>query len=432
MRSIFGKILLWFSGMLVLAAVSFVAVSVLIAPQRTHDRFAGTLALQLDGARTAWDHGGPAGLASYLERVRRWFPGEIYLTDATGRDLLTSADRSGLIEEASADRAGRGRGARLVISRASDDGKFRLVVVPQPPPDLLTPLPYYAWIPLALGILTYLLALHLAKPARDLRGIVERFGRGDLAVRSHSTRRDEFGDLARAFDRMAGRIERLIADQRRLLQDVSHELRSPLTRLGYAIELARVSDNREEALARIRKDVDRLTALVSGLLEAARGDVDRPSQVDDVSLGAVVAEVVDDCRMEIDARPCRVAITDDGAGLVRGAPELIRRAVENVVRNAIRHAPADSTVDVTLRHTADVSTIIVRDHGPGVPEDQLDDIFRPFFRVEGDRNRETGGVGLGLAITRQAVAAHDGRVVARNAHPGLEIQIDLPSGVNKP
>ena len=365
--------------MFVLAIVSFVAVSILIAPRRENDRFTAILVLQLDGARAAFERGGQAVLETYLTRLQSSFPGRYYLTDGTGRDLATGEDHSALVRASGEARPSLAPGRDFVLSVTADDGRYRFIAVPRLPPDLLTPLPYFAWIPLAIAILCYVLAVHLASPARRLRDVVDRFGHGDLSVRAGSKRKDEFGDLARAFDLMAGRIERLVAEQQRLLQDVSHELRSPLARLGYAIELARVGDHREEALTQIQKDTDRLAILVGGTI------------------------------------------------VVKAVPRLIRRAVENVLRNAVRHAPAGSSIDITVARTAAWSTIAIRDRGPGVPEDQLEKIFRPFFRVEDDRDRETGGMGLGLPIAQRAIAQHGGRIRARNADPGLEILIELPA-----
>ena len=318
-------------------------------------------------------------------------------------------------------------GRDVVLSVTADDGRYRFIAVPRLPPDLLTPLPYFAWIPLAIGILCYVLAVHLASPARRLRDVVDRFGHGDLSVRAGSTRKDEFGDLARAFDLMAGRIERLVAEQQRLLQDVSHELRSPLARLGYAIELARVGDHREEALTQIQKDTDRLAILVNELLDVTRGDGEPMARLEDVSLGALVAKIAADCHWSSRPAPAAQRSSPAGPSWSRPCPELIRRAVENVLRNAVRHAPAGSSIDITVARTAAWSTIAIRDRGPGVPEDQLEKIFRPFFRVEDDRDRETGGVGLGLAIAQRAIAQHGGRIRARNADPGLEILIELPA-----
>ena len=245
-------------------------------------------------------------------------------------------------------------------------------------------------------------------------------------TRANFARKDEFGDLGRAFDQMAGRIEQLVAEQRRLLQDISHELRSPLTRLGYAIELARTGSNREEAFARTKKEVDRLTTLVTALLEATRAEGELVRRVEDVALGDLAAAVVDDCATEAATRPCQLVLNVSDPVTVLAAPDMIRRAVENVLYNSISHAPAGSAVDVTVARSADHGTITIRDRGPGVPDEHLDDIFKPFFRIDTDRNRETGGVGLGLAIARSAVSLHHGRISARNADPGLEVLIELP------
>jgi len=427
MRSIFGKILLWFFSMFVLAIVSFVAVSILVAPRRENIRFTSMLVLQLDGARTAFERGGQAALETYLTRLQSSFPGRYYLTDGTGRDLATGEDHSALVRASGEARPSLVPGRDFVLSVTADDGRYRFIAVPRLPPDLLTPLPYFAWIPLAIGILCYVLAVHLASPARRLRDVVDRFGHGDLSVRAGSTRKDEFGDLARAFDLMAGRIERLVAEQQRLLQDVSHELRSPLARLGYAIELARVGEHREEALTQIQKDTDRLAILVNELLDVTRGDGEPMARLEDVSLGALAAEIAADCHMELKARSCSTALVTGGTIVVKAVPRLIRRAVENVLRNAVRHAPAGSAIDITVARTAAWSTIAIRDRGPGVPEDQLEKIFQPFFRVQDDRDRETGGMGLGLAIAQRAIAQHGGRIRARNVDPGLEILIELPA-----
>ncbi len=133
-------------------------------------------------------------------------------------------------------------------------------------------LAYFLWLPLLIGALCYMLAIHLASPLRGLRRVLEKFGRGDLAVRYHLARRDEIGDLAQAFNRMADQITTLLTAERRLLQDVSHELRSPLARLGFAVELARTSPDREAALGRIRKEAERLNNLVNELLQLTRAE----------------------------------------------------------------------------------------------------------------------------------------------------------------
>jgi two-component system sensor histidine kinase CpxA len=226
---------------------------------------------------------------------------------------------------------------------------------------------------------------------------------------------------------MAERIETLMAAERRLLQDVSHELRSPLARLGYAIELGRTGGDPALALDRIKRDVDRLSNLVGELLEltTAEGDPDA-RVVKQVALDDLLQDLAADCDLEAKAKGCRLVATLDGPALVVGDRELLRRAVENVLRNAIRHAPEGTTVELALQDNPTLATITVRDFGTGVPDDALTRIFNPFFRVDDDRSRSSGGVGLGLAIARRAIDLHRGRIEAQNARPGLRVVIELP------
>jgi two-component system sensor histidine kinase CpxA len=262
---------------------------------------------------------------------------------------------------------------------------------------------------------------------RKLEKAVERFGRGDLSARVSSSRRDELGQLARTFDRMASRIETLMAAERRLLLDISHELRSPLARLGVAVELARSGDDPESALTRIQKESDRLNALVGQLLQVTRAEGD-PSSLrhDPVRLDELVEQLVDDSTIEAAAHGCEVRYEKREPVTVAGDPELLRRAVENVIRNAIRHAPRATAVEVRLARENGRAVVDVRDHGPGVPEEALPRIFDAFYRVEPGRDRSSGGAGLGLSIARRAIELHHGSIRAKNAQPGLEVEMDLP------
>ncbi|MCX6597761.1 MAG: ATP-binding protein, partial [Acidobacteria bacterium] len=212
------------------------------------------------------------------------------------------------------------------------------------------------------------------------------------------------------------------------LQDVSHELRTPLSRLGFAIELARTSTDREASLARIRKEVDRLSALVGQLLQVTRAEGDPGSrELEEISLDALLAEVAEDAAWEAEIRHVRITCRVAEAVHVLGDTELLRRAVENVVRNAIRYAPDNSTVELTLARDQGRAVIRVRDQGPGVAEQHLTEIFKPFFREDISRTGSTGGVGLGLAIVSRAINLHHGTVRAENAQPGLMIEIELPA-----
>jgi two-component system sensor histidine kinase CpxA len=231
---------------------------------------------------------------------------------------------------------------------------------------------------------------------------------------------------------MADRIQTLVNAERRLLMDISHELRSPLARLSVAIELARGHDD-GTSLDRIQKEADRLNALVDELLEVTRAEGDPAHRrVETIQIDDVLSGVVQDSQIEAEAHDCRVTLESAESTAMRGDPELLRRAIENIVRNAIRYAPRDTSIDVRLERTGGRAQITVRDYGPGVPEEALPYLFEAFYRVDSDRNRSSGGVGLGLSIARRAVELHRGAIRAENARPGLRVIVELPTEVGEP
>jgi signal transduction histidine kinase len=434
MRSIFSKVMLWSLGTFALSLVAFWAIS------RTLDRrgppkgdpFPHFLEMVEDDLCHAYEHGGPVQLAALLRRLDGYLPGEHLLTDECGRDLVSGADRSELLKR---DHFGAGpprlADGRMIFIGPPRDRHYRFISVVQPWFDRPNILPYYGAIVLVIALMGWVLAAHIAAPLRRLRRLVDQFGRGDLAARTHSARKDEIGELARSFDEMAGRIETLLSAERRLLQDVSHELRSPLTRLDVAVDLASTSDDPAEYLGRIKRDIGRLSVLVNELLQLTRAEGDPSAHnLEPLPLDELLDGLVEDCEVEAEAKGCSLKRTKTDPCLVNGQPELLRRAVENVVRNAIRHAPGETAVEIGLERLGDVAAITVRDFGPGVPDHLLGAIFEPFVRVEGDRSRTSGGVGLGLAIARRAVDLHRGKISAQNVRPGLLVRIELPGAVD--
>jgi two-component system sensor histidine kinase CpxA len=322
--------------------------------------------------------------------------------------------------------------AGTTVARLSEDRRYWFIFqVPGGTVGTWFLTPEHLFFLVAAVLLCYWLTYHLTSPVRALQKAVERFGRGDLAARTGSTRRDELGRLARAFDRMAGRIATLMDAERRLLLDISHELRSPLARLGVAVELARSGEDPDTSLNRIQKEADRLNSLVGQLLEVTRVEGDPGSlRRDVVRLDELVSQAVDDSGIEAAAHGCSLHYESPGAVTLDGDHELLRRAVENVVRNAIRYAPRDTRVDVVLATEGAQAIVKVRDRGPGVPEEALPHLFDAFYRVDRDRDRASGGVGLGLSIARRAIELHQGNIRARNADPGLEMTIELPAAVS--
>ena len=431
MNSLFARLLLWLGCSLIITVVGSAFISAWTMTHNDSDRRAPAarmIRFQLEEARVAYETGGRPGLEAFLETLHRVYEAQGVLTDETGRDLLTNQDRSGLLRRARRRTPYPFFRAGNLIGEAADDGRYWFFFLePGSRVGSWFLLPEHIFVIVAGILLCYWLAWHLTSPVRRLQKAVETFGRGDFSVRVGSTRRDELGQLARAFDRMADRIETLLTAERRLLLDISHELRSPLARLGVAIELARSGEDKDAALNRIQKESDRLNALVTQLLQVTRAEGD-PSSLhrEPVRLDALVKQVLDDSTIEADAHGCELKYEAGEPATVEGDPELLRRAVENVVRNAIRYAPRQTSIEISLARRNGHVVLDVRDQGPGVPEEALPRIFDAFYRVEGDRARSSGGIGLGLSIARRAIELTKGSIHARNAHPGLEVEIELP------
>jgi two-component system, OmpR family, sensor histidine kinase CpxA len=284
------------------------------------------------------------------------------------------------------------------------------------------------------GLICYLLTLYLTRPILRLRQATHELSSGDLSARAPAQlerRRDELGELVHDFNQMADRIERLMMSQRHLISDISHELRSPLARLNVALGLARQRAGAEatSSLDRIEREAERLNEMIGKLLSLARMQgAARPPEQSRVQLDEIVKEVAEDAEFEAQERNCAVRVVGDIKCSTVGSPELLRSAVENVVRNAVRYTTAGSEVEITLANRDSGAEITVRDHGPGVPDTELQNLFRPFYRVANARERETGGVGLGLAITDRAVRLHGGTIAAANAPDGgLVVTIRVPA-----
>jgi two-component system sensor histidine kinase CpxA len=282
----------------------------------------------------------------------------------------------------------------------------------------------------------YLLAQYLSRPVTQLRRLTNRFAEGDLSIRITDRgllkRQDELGGLARDFNQMAARIETLVAAQQRLLADVSHELRSPLTRLALALGLLKrkSEDEGHPSIQRMEREVRQLNTLIQRLLTLSRLEsIDEPLEAEPIALCTLLEEVVTDADFEAAQNEKRVELARRDGCTVRGERELLRSAVENVVRNAIRYTPRGTrvTVEVMREDTRHEAVIRVRDQGPGVPAEEIPRLFEPFYRVATARERDSGGAGLGLAITHRIVGLHGGRVSAANRERGgLELSIALP------
>lgn len=426
----FRRILLWFAGILIFSTFAFWATSIYLmrrAPKRG-ELLSRLATFELTEGIRAYQAGGSPALKIYLDRVDQQFNAQHYITDRNGRDLVTGEDRGNLIGSVH-------RGLpipffpprQMIFRRISPDSNYQLIVKTTPNNEAASNLPVYLWIIAVIVVLCYLLAWTLAKPVRALRETVVNFGRGQLGVRVNSSRKDEIGELSRAFDQMAGRIETLLTAERRLLQDISHELRSPLARMRFALELAKSSSDPKVALDRVNKEVARLSTLIGELLQVTRAEGDPESRnIVKIDLNEFLGSIVNDCQLEAEARGSSIDFNARDRLIWPGDQELLHRAFENILRNAIHHSPKGQPVEVDLLGNNGHAIVRVRDYGPGVPEDSLSQIFRPFYRVEEDRNRNNGGVGLGLAIAQRAVRAHHGEIQAQNMNPGLAVEMRLP------
>jgi two-component system OmpR family sensor kinase len=275
-----------------------------------------------------------------------------------------------------------------------------------------------------------LLAWYLARPIRSLRWALRSAAEGRLETRVRPLmkgRRDEIADLGEEFDEMARRLQKLVEAQKRLLHDVSHELRSPLARLQAAVGLLRQDPRRlEPSLERIEREAARLDELVGEVLALARLEGGKAESGEEpVDLAELVASVAEDARFEAQAANRDVAFQLAGPVLVRGRPELLQRAVENVIRNAVKYTAEGSTVQVELAAVGQRARLRVTDRGPGVAPGDAERIFEPFYRS--GANASVDGFGLGLAIAHAAIAAHRGSIRAENAAGGgLRVEIELP------
>lgn len=458
----FLKIFLWF-GAVVLTFI----VATSIAGELMHLRLESPrhrppdpiLSVYAKDAAEEYERGGQAALAAYLENIQhhsgtRLFLFNSQIQELSGSDAPADAGdvaRKVLLETHLPEFADRGPSPLLARPVQTQSGK-QYVLIAELPPRPQFALFHLHLLAMALigGLFCYWLAKHLTSPVAKLRAATRELANGNLSVRvgpALGNRRDELASLAADFDEMAEKIQLLIDSQRRLLGDISHELRSPLARLNVALELARQRSGSEaiSALERIQREAEILNEMIGQLLaltrlESGAGEI----QKIEIDLESLVREVVKDADFEARARNRSVRLAATGKVVIEGIPNLIRRAIENVVRNAVHYTAEGTEVEIKLFTDSEATlapaeklnderaVIVVRDHGPGVPDEALKEIFRPFYRVDEARDREAGGVGLGLAIAERALRLHGGSVKAANLDTGgLTVTIVLPTKSDK-
>jgi len=283
------------------------------------------------------------------------------------------------------------------------------------------------------GFICYLLSLYLLRPIRVLQRAARKLGRGEFQTRVRAflgNRKDEIGELADDFDDMARRLELLVQSKQQLLQDISHELRSPIARLSVALEIARdKSPHLVKELTRIEYETEKLSELIRQILSLSSLDaLNSPRSFDSVDLVDLLAGIVSDANYEAQSyRKLPIGLSTPKHCFIQANHDLLRSAIENIIRNALRYTPHDGAISVALIEKEKELEINVEDSGPGIPEQMLSNIFDPFFRADTARTQETGGFGLGLAIAKRAILLHKGSITAKNLTGfGLKIMITLP------
>jgi two-component system sensor histidine kinase CpxA len=290
---------------------------------------------------------------------------------------------------------------------------------------------------LATGLACFLMVRYLTSPIRKLQTAVRRFAQGDLGVRVTpriGRRKDEIADLGRDFDAMAARIESLMQAHENLLRDVAHELRSPLTRLNVALEIARKRGDAQMAgaLDRIGAEAQQLSHLITQVLVLSRlENIEVERHLAPICLECLIDRIVRDANFEGQIHTASVTFQHEQSVTLEADGRLLHSAIENVVRNAMRFSPDGSQVEIAQRvegaRGESMAVVTISDRGPGAPPEALKDLFKPFFRVAARQGRPGGGAGIGLAIAYHAVSLHRGTICATNRPDGgLTVEIRLP------
>lgn len=456
MSSLFLKIFLSFWLAMVLVSATLIASVVTTQSQfralRAEEFDRTVMPLMAARAADILDDHGMGALADFLSSLQTTLHWQAYLFDDEGKEILSqpTPPEAGAMAisalQSVETRIQTSHGTRFAATRTTGSTGTHYVLVIGTNVESVTDVlraPIQVQIVRAAAVLfiagfvCFWLARYITAPVRHLRAATHRLATGNLSARvgaSAGNRNDELAELSRDFDHMAEQIESLISSQRRLLADISHELRSPLARLTVALGLTRLRANPEAAsgLDRIELEAGRLNTLIESLLRLAR--LEGGSELlegEPVTLHQIVSEVAADADFEAQSRNRHVRLTKTDTCTISGNKQLLRSAVENVIRNAVNYTAEGTDVQIALQKISSngnsTALISVRDHGRGVPEESLADIFLPFYRVGDARDRSSGGSGLGLSITDRAIRLHGGSVRAVNCPDGgLLIELSLP------
>lgn len=450
MRSLYWKIFLtfWLASILIIVTTAWVT-SEIAQKSSIPEREKLFMDSYANAAVATFESGRHAALIKWMQQTGFSKQMTLYLLVSTG-EIISNQPPPPAIKKIAEDLVnekldeGLLKFGNLVVSHEilSTTGKaYRLAAVSEKPLSHFVQIPW-AGLTIRLtiaifisGLICYFLSVYLTQPLRSLRMAAKSIATGKLNTRvghfkGHN--RDEIAELSGEFDRMAEQLENMVNSKERLLQDISHELRSPLARLQIAIELGRKksSANAESDFSRMEEECRRLNTLIGEILEYARLD----KSVNElyrtkVNLPELLEHIIHDANFEVGEKKAKfinnLSLSDD----LYLDERLIHRAIENILRNSLRYSPIDKQVFIILSLSIDKKLIYIdiEDNGPGVPEEQLEIIFSPFYRVDKSREKKTGGYGLGLSIAQQAVFLHDGYIQAHNReNGGLLVRISLP------
>ena len=427
MKSISLKVTIWSVAALVISLAVFLLIGDSVVGKSAAENIAQVNQALFRQAIEAYQSGGSTKLNNYMHDLNRPSGIRFRISDASAHDLVTGEDNSDLVQRTiKSGRPFYKSHNGMTMGLRSENGRYYWLMTSVGPSAILFA-PFYILLLATVLVLYWLVTMYITRPVRQLANVVDRFGAGELTARATPRSRDEIGNLGRSFNAMAERIHTLLTAERQLLQDVSHELRSPLARLTFEAEMVRKTTDRDATATMLRREIDRLSELVGTLIDMARAEGD-PGEVEMevLCLNDLLLATAEDSVVEAQAAGCSIDVEAQQEICHQGNAELLRRAIENVLRNAIRYAPPKSTVEMKLIRDANCARITIRDYGPGIPEKLGKRVFDPFFRVDASRDEHTGGLGLGLAIAQRAVRVHHGEITATNASPGALLTIMLP------
>ena len=441
MGNLFWKIFLWFwiTLLIIVAGVSwgtalYIQNSDAYQQRDLHSRFLNS---RVELIRQMIYYGGEEAATDVLENRRlKSRRTSIYVLDEDYKDILgrTFDVHSPRVQKHEPVEATDGE-TYLIFSetRPRSRSAFKRMMLP----FQKSPIIYLLWLAIALflsGLVCFGLAQYLSSPIRKLQKATKQLSHGDLDTRvskAIGNRRDEIADLGQDFDIMAGRLQGLVNNQKQLLSDISHELRSPLARMQLALGLARkkLGDEVPSEIDRIEQETERLNDLVGQSLTLSRLDAGAVYAKEDfIEIGELLQNIISDCDFEATEQNKKVNLNVAKSFTINANGELLHRALENIIRNAIRYTEVDTSVDVNLRQQGNENIkITISDQGPGIPEDKIAGLFEPFVRLGEARDRDSGGYGLGLAIAKRAIEFHKGQISAKNqTDSGLLVEIVLP------